>query len=139
MSQKIRIPQYRIWIKGRPLASKAKHIDQYKRIISESARKIVTIPEKSNDIDIGIFFCCQRASRPDVDNILKPILDSLKNIVYLDDKQVRSIFVAALPLDEKYQISDWADQEILIKLFVSREKEFLIEIFKGPDMYIGPT
>ena len=39
-------------------------------------------------------------SPPDVDNILKPILDGLNSVVYVDDAQVYRV------ISEKYELSD---------------------------------
>ena len=48
--------------------------------------------------------------KPDVDNIVKSILDSLNNIAYLDDKQVTSCYI-----EKRYSDKPRVDVEILIK------------------------
>lgn len=137
----IRKPVFRIWVEGHPqsVQGDSKHLAQYRKRISQSALKIVPYPTKSNNIDIEIFFVYKRALRPDVDNIIKPILDALKGIAYMDDSQVRSIHVTALPAEEAYGISGWTNREAFIRLTATTQREFLIEIFEGFSTYLGPS
>ncbi len=64
--------------------------------------------------------------RADVENILKPILDALKGIVYFDDKQVRSVRVVAISPGEYVSIH-CADPAVRRRLY--RAEEFLIDIY----------
>ena len=141
MTTIIRKPEFRIWIEGHPQSFQGgrRQLAQYRENISESAKKIVPHSVDSNRIDIEIYFYYQRPLRPDIDNIVKPILDALKGIVYLDDSQVRSIHVVALPTNEAHGISGWTNQEVLIRLMKPQPKEFLIEIFEGISTYLGPS
>lgn len=43
---------------------------------------------------------------PDVDNIIKPILDALETVAYLDDQQVYRVTSAKVDLSRKGQISN---------------------------------
>ena len=88
-------------------------------------------PIASKRIDVEIFFQAKTPLRADVDNIIKPILDALKGIVYLDDSQVRSVRAIALPSDDAYSISGWTSQEVLLRLTARPPKEFLINVFEG--------
>ena len=137
----IRRPAFRIWVKGHPQSMQGdrRRLAQYRKIISDSALRSVPYPVKSTRIDIEIYFSFQRTLRPDVDNIIKPILDALKGIVYDDDSQVRSIRVASLPIDEAYGISGWTNIEIIERLTATPPEEFLIEIFAGQGLYPGPS
>lgn len=86
-----------------------------------------------------IYFQSQRALRPDVDNILKPILDALKGTVYVDDSQVRSITVVAFPVDEVYSVAGWTSIEALRRLQDSPPKEFLIDVYEGMAIHHAPA
>ncbi len=50
-------------------------------------------PTVRNFVAVEILFCVDRATKniPDIDNVLKPILDALKNLAYDDDDQVTDI------------------------------------------------
>jgi len=141
MTTIIREPKFRIWVDGHPqsVQGDSKHLVQYREKISKSTLKIVPYPTKSNSIDIEIYFSYKRALRPDVDNIIKPILDALKGIVYMDDSQVRSIHVTALPTDEAYGISGLTNIKAFKRLAATPQREFLIEIFEGFSTYLGPA
>jgi Holliday junction resolvase RusA-like endonuclease len=137
----IRKPVFRIWIKGRPrsIQGEGRRLLDYQKRIHDSALNEVPYPVKSTRIDIEIYYSCKRNERPDVDNIAKPILDALKGVVYLDDKQVRSLHIMALPHDEVYGISDWVNHEIFARLMKTNPREFLIEIFEGTHTFLGPS
>jgi hypothetical protein len=77
--------------------------------------------------------------RPDIDNIIKPILDALKDIVYIDDSQVRSIKVAAFPLKESFGATGPTDKDTILRLFYHPKTEFLIDIYEGFMMQGGPA
>jgi hypothetical protein len=96
-------------------------------------------PTTSNRIDIEIYFLAQRALRPDVDNIMKPILDALKGVVYLDDSQVRSVKVAALPQDEAFGMTGWTQKDTIERLLAHSPKEFIIDIYEGLMLHQGPS
>jgi len=115
------------------------HLARYRERITEAARQVVPYPVKSTRIDIEIYFQFRGPLRPDVDNIIKPILDALKDIVYFDDSQVRSIRVAAFPTDEAYGFSGPTSRETLDRLFTDSADEFLIDIYEGLTLYGGPA
>ena len=105
----------------------------------EAARGVVPYPTKSTRIDIEIYFLSQGPLRPDIGNIVKPILDALKGVVYVDDSQVRSIKVAAFPSDEPFGITGPTGKEIIDRLFTLPPKEFLIDIHEGLMFDGGPS
>ncbi|MCF7870051.1 MAG: RusA family crossover junction endodeoxyribonuclease [Candidatus Omnitrophica bacterium] len=84
-------------------------------------------PTHSKRLDIDIWFNAQGISRPDVDNIIKPILDAFKGIVYFDDNQVRSVRVVALSSGDAYKLR--GSYKTLKRLINSDTKEFLINIY----------
>ncbi|MFO7997013.1 MAG: RusA family crossover junction endodeoxyribonuclease [Dehalococcoidia bacterium] len=141
MTTVVRKPAFRIWVQGHPQSVQGdrKHLAAYRRRIGEAAREVVPYPTKSKRIDLEVYFQSQRALRPDVDNILKPILDALKGTVYTDDSQVRSITVVALPTDQAYSLGGWTSIETLKRLLEKPPKEFLIDIYEGMAIYHTPA
>jgi crossover junction endodeoxyribonuclease RusA len=47
----------------------------------------------SRPVSVTIFFFCPAAMEGDVDNIVKPILDGMINVAYLDDRVVERVLV----------------------------------------------
>lgn len=80
-------------------------------------------------IDIEIFFHAATSMRGDVDNVIKPILDTLIGVVYEDDRQVRSVRVTALPKGEPFRSSGSGD--VFTRLMKTEPKEFLIDVYEG--------
>jgi len=66
---------------------------QYRTLVADTARSIVSEPVAvSKRITIEIdWFTLGFENKPDVDNIIKPIQDALKGIVFVDDSQVQSV------------------------------------------------
>lgn len=101
-------PVYRIWVPCEPRSGQGKkrHTQtEYRKAIRLAAHERVEKPLRSNTIEIFIVFRRDQGLRPDVDNILKPILDTLKGIVYRDDKQVRGLRVLSLPEGEPFCVN----------------------------------
>lgn len=122
-----RKPVFRIWIPGIPKSSQSKGAKtKYIQLIKEATKEQVSYPVKSGRIDIEIFFVALHTMRADVDNIIKPILDALVNIVYFDDKQVRSIRAVAIPPDDIMSFHN-ADSKALKRLY--KAEEFMIDIY----------
>jgi crossover junction endodeoxyribonuclease RusA len=73
--------------------SSSKSKQQYKTTVAETASKSVVNTIRDNEkIKIEIdWFSAGFQNKPDVDNIIKPIQDALKGIVFLDDDQVESV------------------------------------------------
>ena len=125
-----RNPIFRIWVPCIPKSSQSKDKGSkanYLQEIKDATKKQVPYPVKSGRIDIEIFFVALRTMRADVDNIIKPILDALIDIVYFDDNQVRSVRAVAISPDELNSFHN-ADSRALKRLFNSNE--FLIDIYQ---------
>ena len=75
-----------------------------------------------------------------MDNVIKPILDALKGIVYEDDSQVRSVKITAFPSSEEgaYGVSGWGSIDVFNRLTQHPPKEFLINVFEGLSIYGAP-
>lgn len=129
----IRKPAFRLWIEGKPRSAnkRPKSMSRYVGGIKEVAHKAIPNPTGSRRIDIEIFFVAQTSLRVDVDNVIKPILDALKGIVYLDDSQVRSVKVTSLPENDAFALRGWVELEVLERLLKKEPKEILINIFEG--------
>jgi hypothetical protein len=66
-----------------------------------------------------------------VDNVVKPVLDALNGVVYLDDSQVRWVKIVALPTDDAYSIGGSTHLQVFSRLVKGEPPEFLISIFEG--------
>jgi hypothetical protein len=80
---------------GLPVSTQSspKSKQQYQTTVAEAASKSVASPIRVNEktkIEID-WFSDGFQNKPDVDNIIKPIQDALKGILFVDDKQVESI------------------------------------------------
>lgn len=135
-------PLFRIWVPGYPKSSQAdkQSLERYKEGIRTAARKLIPEPTKSRRLDVEIFFQAESLLRPDVDNIIKPVLDALMGVLYEDDSQVRSVKITALPSPEEgaYGISDWVNIDVFNRLTKYPPEEFLINIYEGLAMHGGP-
>jgi len=122
-----RKPVFRIWVPGIPKSSQSKGAKtKYIHQIQEATKEQVPYPIKSGRIDIEIFFVALSTMRADVDNIIKPILDALVDIVYFDDKQVRSVRAVAIPPDDIMSFHN-ANVKAMDRLY--KAKEFMIDIY----------
>jgi hypothetical protein len=66
---------------------------RYRALVADAARNTISEPVASSKrITIEIdWFTPGFESKPDVDNIIKPIQDALKGIVFVDDSQVEDV------------------------------------------------
>ena len=130
----IREPIFRIW-PGRPKSLQAgkSNLKVYKELVRTAARETIPAPTRSRRLDIEIFFQAESLLRPDVDNVIKPVLDALKGIAYEDDSQVRSVRITALPSTEDgaYGITGPVSEDVFNRLTQHPPKAFLINIFEG--------
>lgn len=76
---------------GKPASLQANRTKRlWQNLVTKTAQKYQKKPLES-DIKLELqfdWFSCTRQNRADIDNILKPISDALKNVIYVDDKQV---------------------------------------------------
>ena len=122
-------PKYNIWVEGRPQSFQKKRLVRYKERIQQAARSIVPRVLRTPRIDVEIWFHAYTSLRADVDNVIKPILDALKGIVYEDDRQVRSVRVVALPDGDAFGIES-SSGDALDRL-MGEPDQFLIKIYVG--------
>ena len=127
-------PRFRIWVPGKPRSANGGARSRYREAIANAARQVIERPIGSSDVDIEVWFGSD-AMRPDVDNILKPVLDALKGVAYRDDCQVRSVRVVAIPHHRATHIPIRAPIEVVQRL--GGRDEFLIAIFEGRSLPAG--
>lgn len=103
---RINLPAYILWITDRP-SSKGRGKNIYQNALRQAAREQVHAPIKTEDIEIEIYYATSRKInlRCDIDNIIKPALDALKGIAYVDDAQVRSVAAKLFDHTKKHDIS----------------------------------
>ncbi|EKD49704.1 MAG: hypothetical protein ACD_63C00068G0001 [uncultured bacterium] len=145
--KKQEVPVYKFSVVTKPLTvnSKCKYKRKiklrYKRNIQESAcvemqkYKIYT-PVKESDIEVEIYWSTKLSMgiRADVDNIIKPILDVLEGIVYLNDRQVRC--VTSCLFDKNRQLLMSGRVEDAARLLFSHNKN-VVYIFIYSDSRLG--
>lgn len=79
---------------GKPVSLQSKKAKtQWQSLVTKTAQ---TYQKKPFGIDVKLdlqidWFSQERRNRADVDNILKPIIDALKDAIYIDDNQVSSV------------------------------------------------
>ena len=86
------VPAYRIWLPHKPsLQGKGKA--NYMAALKQAGASQIAQPIPSNDVEVSLVYSTrlEEGMRADVDNILKPTLDALKGVAYLDDRQVRAV------------------------------------------------
>jgi len=118
-------PAYLIWIHHKPfLQGKGKA--SYARSVKDAAKKSIHTPILTNDIEIEVFYSTNATTktRADVDNILKPTLDALKEIAFGDDSQVRS--VSSRLFDRNVENTIAGRVEHIGRLFFSEDNDVLL-------------
>ena len=87
-------PLFEFLIERRPLSLQAKNrenLQQWKIFVTNEAAKSWHLPLISEKyLHISIVYLCDD-SPPDVDNIVKPILDALVGLIYKDDELVADV------------------------------------------------
>ena len=74
--------------------SSGKSRQQWPRTVAEAAAKEWRdTPTDSRPLKAVILYCSNSPSDLDADNIAKPILDALKQVVYEDDRQIRQVLI----------------------------------------------
>lgn len=70
-----------------------REITEWQEAIGWEAKARFTGDPWEGEVHMTVFFYLPDNRKRDLDNLLKPLLDALNGIVYLDDKQVTSIFM----------------------------------------------
>lgn len=81
-------------IPDRPLSLQAKPEAKvkWKQLVNNEAKKTWVYPlVEEGDLHVSIVYLCDDSQQPDTDNIVKPILDALNGLVYVDDMLVSDV------------------------------------------------
>ena len=75
-----------------------------------AARQKIIDPIKAFDVEVEVLYSGRfsAGTRKDIDNIIKPTLDALNGVAYVDDKQVRSVTATLFVKDERIRIQGYA-------------------------------
>ena len=91
----------------RPLSQQAKFRSRYQQRVAEAAAaRFKGQLQFAGDIYFRITYCQPWPPRQDIDNIIKPLIDALKGVLFPDDAAVRQCAVERILLDRSFTISD---------------------------------
>lgn len=119
----------------RPLSSQAEHPGRYRLRLKQEARAAQgDDPQLSGNVYARIVWFHHEKAGQDVDNIAKIILDSLKGIVFDDDRRVMQCSITGVNTTEVYEMSDsglppWVSDRIFS--FLSRDELHFIYVEVG--------
>jgi crossover junction endodeoxyribonuclease RusA len=89
-------------------AKRPESIDQWKRRIREASQS--RLPEghfaSEGLISVTLFYFPAAAMQGDVDNIVQPILNALKQHIYVDDHQIERIVIQKFEPDRVYEFNE---------------------------------
>lgn len=116
-------PAYLFSVRAEP---RTKHKKPYVDAVSQAAGVTISSPILEDDIEVEIIYSTRKRStiRADIDNIIKPTLDALKDIAYLDDAQVRSVKATLFDRNKPARVSGHV--EIFGPLFSSPNEDVLV-------------
>lgn len=117
---------------GSPTSLKAGNSkQQWKNLVTEAAKKCRTKSLGTGvKLDLQIdWFSQSRRNRPDIDNILKPILDALKEVIYIDDSQVSNVSAKHHNLDTILNFFN-EPMQIIQPLLVGEKEYIYIRVYR---------
>lgn len=77
-----------------------------KRLAGDADARYKSAAVVSGRLYIQIIWFARKKGGPDIDNIIKPIVDELKGIVYQDDSLISQCLSVRIDLDKPYQVSN---------------------------------
>lgn len=95
-------------VEGQPVSQQSRRRERvgiWRQTVAEAAQAVwpVATPPIATDIAVTITYFYEGVPA-DVDNIVKPILDALKGIVFNDDRQISDLLTQRRPLAGPYII-----------------------------------
>jgi crossover junction endodeoxyribonuclease RusA len=108
--QEATVPTFEFVVEGPPVSLRAqrKNARRYQRwvtTVGEAARKEWPSTQSPTSADVEVVVTIYyTAAPPDVDNVIKPILDALKGLVYVDDQQVYRVVSEKVDLTSTVRI-----------------------------------
>ena len=126
---------FELTVKGPPLSQQAKSSSRNKwkaRIVQAALQNLPNGSSPvSQEVAIRIVYYYE-GDTPDVDNVIKPIQDALKGVVYVDDAQVVNAESAKVHIDGSFQIR--GASETLLRAFSENDPFVHIRVDWPPDM-----
>ena len=111
---------------GKPVSLRSRKTKQlWQSLVAEAAQeRLGKTFRLDGKLDMQIdWFSRKYQNTADVDNILKPIVDALKNIIYVDDNQVSSI--SARHHDTNSVITFISEPVYIIEPLLAGEREYV--------------
>jgi Holliday junction resolvase RusA-like endonuclease len=121
-------------VRGTPVSFQARNrsnLRSWKYRVERSARRAWPAgePPVSGEVTVVITYF-YRDKAPDIDNIVKPIQDTLISLVYHDDEQVTQSTVRKSPIDRRFDLTT-ASLQLVSEL--GRGQDFLlVKILPAP-------
>jgi Holliday junction resolvase RusA-like endonuclease len=103
-------PAYSFKVDHRPSAGSAKGKAVYQAAIAEAARAAIQFPIESDDVEVDLFYSSRVGVIVDLDNVVKPTLDALCGIAYVDDRQVRAVQAVRFDRTKALRVEGSAEQ-----------------------------
>jgi Holliday junction resolvase RusA-like endonuclease len=130
--RRIDLPSYQFIVYERPKTAQGKSVssERYRNAIKEEAKKHISTPITSNDVEMEICWAtkAREGIRADIDNIIKPTLDSLVGIAFDDDKRVRSVTATLFDLKKSNVVKGHAE-DLAELMYSGREDAVQIVIY----------
>jgi hypothetical protein len=85
-------PAYHVWVHNWPTKTNPGKA-HYMAAVRTAAKEAIASSISADDVEVEVLYSTlrRRHMRGDIDRVLKPTLDALKGIAYIDDIQVRSV------------------------------------------------
>lgn len=97
---------------------------KYRAALRQEATRVMNGRERMRGrLYARVFWFHLRPTTQDADNIVKPILDSLKEVVFEDDLQIGECFVVRVDLSRHYTFVGEPNPEILPRLLRALSEE----------------
>lgn len=89
-----------------PKSLQADGVQKYKEAIKKTVSAKFPVGATDREwLYVRIIFFTWKKGGPDIDNIIKPIVDALKGVVYRDDKQISQCLSTRIDLVQPYNVS----------------------------------
>jgi hypothetical protein len=90
------------------LAGSARSKDRWKQSVANSARMAIGIDTWATDqpLAVTIFYFPDGHMQGDIDNIVKPILDAMIGIIYINDHQVERVWTQKFEFDRPMLVAE---------------------------------
>lgn len=121
------VPSYLFWVTHQPFTKAGSTSGKlYRAAVKSAAAAVIPNPIETSDVEIEISYATRirRSIRADVDNVVKPTLDALKGVAYVDDHQVRSVTASLFDLTQSFVVDGRV--ELMGQLFHAGNSDTLL-------------